>query len=336
MPERFSLKAALKRGALVTAANWQVIVAQFVTDTTFKLLLAVPILGGSFLVVVLVGGDEDLVSGDLRVTLPAIARALYDQPFALAGFLASFGVVLAGGSLLMFLVKGGTVAVLAQADRTVGPIERAAVTWRGLTRAVAFSLETFSGGCARLFRRYLRIGLLLGGVYAVSAGVYLVVILGAYWLTVDTALIVGWTFIALLGSSALIAWITVVNLLYLLTQIVTAADDVSVREAIRRVVAFLRADLREVTSVFGVVLIFVVIGTAISLLATAAFGLIAFVPLVWLVALPLQAAAWIVRGLVFQYLGLTALTAYLKLYRASGVSSGSLRAAPGSAVGQTA
>jgi hypothetical protein len=67
--------------------------------------------------------------------------------------------------------------------------------------------------------------------------------------------------------------------------------------------------------VFGVVLIFMALGIAVSLLATAAFGLIAFVPLVWLVALPLQAAAWLVRGLLFQYLGLTALAAYLKLYR---------------------
>jgi hypothetical protein len=335
MPERSQLKAALKRGALLTAANWQVVIAQFVTDTTFKLLLAVPILGGVFLVVVLVGGDAgELVSGDLRVTLPAIARALYHEPFALGGFFVALGVVLAGGSSLMFLVKGGTVAVLVQADRTAGTIERAAVTLRGLRRAVAFSLETFTGGCSRLFRRYLRIGLLLTGVYAISAGLYLIVLLGAFSLVSDTPLLLGWTFIALLGSSALIAWITIVNLLYLLTQIVAAADDVSVREAMRRVIAFLRADLREVTGVFGVVLLLVVIGTAVSLLATAAFGLIAFVPLVWLVALPLQAAAWIVRGLVFQYLGLTALTAYLKLYRASGVGT-SLREATGT-IGQTA
>lgn len=337
MSERSTLKAALKRGALLTAANWQVVIAQFVTDTTFKLLLAVPILGGTILVVVLIGGEaEELVSGDPRATLPTIARALYDQPFALAGFLLALGVVVAGGSSLMFLVKGGTVAVLVEADRVAGPIERAAVTLRGIRRAVAFSLETFTTGCSTLFRRYLRIGLLLTGVYAISAAIYLVVILGAYWVAGDTALIVGWTFVALFGSSALIAWITIVNLLYLLTQIVAAADDVSVREAMRRVLAFLRADLREVAGVFGVVLVFVVLGTALSLLATAAFGLIAFVPLVWLVALPLQAAAWIVRGLVFQYLGLTALTAYLKLYRESDAASRSNLRPHGSVVGQTA
>jgi hypothetical protein len=338
MPERSSLKAALKRGALITAANWQVVIVQFVVDATFKLLLAVPILGGAFLVVVLAGGDSgDLVSGDLRVTLPAIARALDDQPFALGGFLVALLVVLAGGSLLMFLVKGGTVTVLVQADRTTGPIERSAVTWRGMARAAVFSLDIFMDGCSRLFRRYVRVGLLLTAVYALSAAVYLAVILGAYWIAGDTPLIVGWTLIALVGSSALIAWITIVNLLYLLVQIVAAADEVSAREAIRRVAAFLRAEMREVAGVFGVVLVLVVIGTAASLLATAAFGLIAFVPLVWLLALPLQAAAWIVRGLVFQYFGLTALTAYVKLYRTSDVSArAGLRHAPGTIMGQTA
>jgi len=39
------------------------------------------------------------------------------------------------------------------------------------------------------------------------------------------------------------------------------------------------------------------------------------VPLAGLFVLPLQLGAWFVRSLLFQYLGLTALTAYLTLYR---------------------
>ena len=38
-------------------------------------------------------------------------------------------------------------------------------------------------------------------------------------------------------------------------------------------------------------------------------------PLVGLAVLPLQIAAWLVRGIVFQYLALTALGAYLTQYR---------------------
>jgi uncharacterized membrane protein YhiD involved in acid resistance len=58
----------------------------------------------------------------------------------------------------------------------------------------------------------------------------------------------------------------------------------------------------------------VVVATAASILATAGLGLIAFVPLVGLAVFPLQLAALLIRGLVFEYLGLTALGAYLAMY----------------------
>jgi hypothetical protein len=63
------------------------------------------------------------------------------------------------------------------------------------------------------------------------------------------------------------------------------------------------------------VLSLVVVATIASMLATAGLGLVSFVPLVGLAVFPLQAAAWLVRGLVFQYLGLSALGAYISLYR---------------------
>ena len=46
-----------------------------------------------------------------------------------------------------------------------------------------------------------------------------------------------------------------------------------------------------------------------------ALGLISFGPFVGLAVFPLQAIAWFVRGMLFQYLGLTALGSYLTLYR---------------------
>ena len=45
-----SPKLALKRGALLTAANWQVVVLQWVADSVFTALLAVPVVGGAALV----------------------------------------------------------------------------------------------------------------------------------------------------------------------------------------------------------------------------------------------------------------------------------------------
>ncbi len=57
-----------------------------------------------------------------------------------------------------------------------------------------------------------------------------------------------------------------------------------------------------------------VAATFASALAWSGVGLIAFVPLVGLAVFPLQLAALLLRGLVFEYLGLTALGAYVTLY----------------------
>ena len=112
-----------------------------------------------------------------------------------------------------------------------------------------------------------------------------------------------------------------VNLCYLLVQIVVAAEDCGVAAAARRAAAFVRHERRHVTAVFLMVLALIVAATGASVLATAALGLVAFVPFFGLAALPLQLLAWLMRGLVFQYLGLASVGAYLKLYRGFGRSS---------------
>ena len=83
----------------------------------------------------------------------------------------------------------------------------------------------------------------------------------------------------------------------------------------RAVARFIRAEVRELAGVFLVVVALVVAATLASALAWSGVGLIAFVPLVGLAVFPLQLAALLVRGLVFEYLGLTALGAYLTLYQ---------------------
>jgi hypothetical protein len=92
-------------------------------------------------------------------------------------------------------------------------------------------------------------------------------------------------------------------------------DDCSVRSATRRVVGFLRAEPRLTFGVFGVVLLLVAGATIVSVIATTSLGLIAFVPLAGLAVVPLQLLAWLFRGVIFQFLGLSALGAYLTLYR---------------------
>ena len=94
-----------------------------------------------------------------------------------------------------------------------------------------------------------------------------------------------------------------------------AHDESGIADACRAVARFVRAEFRDLAGVFLVVLVLVVAATLASALAWSGVGLIAFVPLVGLAVFPLQLAALLLRGLVFEYLGLTALGAYLTLYR---------------------
>lgn len=55
-----SLKAPLKRGALVAAANWPIVVVPFIAEATDKLLIAVPIVGGTFLVALVLRADVEI------------------------------------------------------------------------------------------------------------------------------------------------------------------------------------------------------------------------------------------------------------------------------------
>ena len=316
MPHIPGLKAALKRGALIAAANWPLVIIGFVADSSVKLLLAVPIVGGAFLVALLLDAPlGDLLRGDLRDVVTSIVAALVASPTALVAFVASTTVVFVAGSMLQFIVKGGTVALLAQSERVAGPIERPPLRLEHLRRAHVVTIDAFVASCTRLWRRYVRIGIGLLLAYAVTAALYLAFIFGGYSLADNSAILLGWTVAAAAASSVLIVWLALLNFFYLMTQMVVAIEDVSVRRGVRLALTFIWGHLREVAAVFGVVLVIAVITTAASILATAGLGLIAFVPLVGLAVLPLQLAAWLVRGVVFEYLALAALGAYLSHYR---------------------
>ena len=139
------LKHLLKRGALLAAANWPVVAIQFVAETTFQALLAVPIVGAAVLVAVLLGGDlAELLRGSLRDIFTTIASTLMSEPVALVAFITAFAVVLLGGSVLMFLVKGGTVDVLVAANAAAGPIEQHPLTFDMLRHASRFTLQRFT------------------------------------------------------------------------------------------------------------------------------------------------------------------------------------------------
>ena len=100
-------------------------------------------------------------------------------------------------------------------------------------------------------------------VYLASGGAYLALLftrggVGEGW---------GATFLL---TVVFAAWITIVNLLYLLVQVVIAAEDCSVAAASRQVAAFLRRSRASVVGVFLAVTAIAVFASIASLLATAA------------------------------------------------------------------
>jgi hypothetical protein len=321
---RQTVQAVLKRGALVAAANWPVTLIQSVADSLFKLLIAAPLIGGIFLVALVVGDAPGaLLTLEWRELAATIVASLFSHPPVLIAFLLAMAVVVGGGSLFVFLVKGGTVGILVGGERDAGVIELPPLQWAVVARASKFTVETFIESATLLFRRYARLGIVLMAVYVASGAAYLAAVFAS------RATGGSWGMPALL-TAAFVCWITIVNLLYLLVQIVIAADDCGVAAGMRRVFAFVRHDWKMLSGVFLVILAMVVFATGASFLATASLGVITFVPFLGpflgLAVLPLQIIAWLIRELVFQYIGLASVGAYVKLYREFSGAGGRLPA----------
>ena len=146
-------------------------------------------------------------------------------------------------------------------------------------------------------------------VYAIIGAAYIAFVFGP---SISQALDNPLT-VTLASLSVLVA-ITLVNFIYLLMQIVMAAEDCGVLEAVPHVARLLRRRTKELAQVLAAILALMLMATGASILATTALGLIAFVPFVGLAALPLQVFAWLVRGVVFQFVGLTGVATYLRLH----------------------
>ncbi|MDH4063594.1 MAG: hypothetical protein OEW19_04285 [Acidobacteriota bacterium] len=306
-----ALKLLLKRGALVAAANWPAVLVQFVASTLFNALLAVPVAGGLVLVMLIAGAvPTDVLRMEYRQIIPALMGALVAQPLALAAFVGALALVAGGGSVLMFAVKAGTLTVLVAGERASTAIEEPPLRVATLVGANQFSIDRFADGVRHLFGRYLALGALLSVAYAVAVGAYAALVLGPPVLSsLDGTLLVT------LASLWLIGCITLINFGYLLIQIVVAADDCALGDGVSRAARLLWSQSRPILGILGAILGLMLLSTAASVLATAALGLIAFVPFVGLAALPLQLVAWLLRGLVFQYISLAGAAAYLRLYR---------------------
>jgi len=287
------------------------VLVQFVADTLFKTLVAVPVVGGLVLVALVVGDNPlELVRfDDLTQTISSMIGVLLAQPIALAAFAIALGVIIAGGSIMMFAVKAGTVTILLAGDRAAGTIELPPLRMSALREANKTNLERFTTGVRSLFFRYLRLGMLLTLVYAIIGAAYIALVFGpSISQALDSPLTVT------VASLSLFVALTLVNFLYLLMQIVMAAEDCGVLEAVPHVWRLLRRRWKELGQVLAAILALMLMATGASILATTQLGLISFVPFIGLAALPLQVFAWLVRGVVFQFVGLTGVATYLRMH----------------------
>ena len=135
----------------------------------------------------------------------------------------------------MFAVKAGSVTVLLAGDRAAGAIEVPPLRMSALREANQATLERFTNGVRTLFFRYLRLGIRLTVVYAIIGAAYIAFVFGpSIPQALDSPLMVT------LASLSVLVAITLVNFLYLLMQIVMAAENCGVLEAMPHVARLLR------------------------------------------------------------------------------------------------
>ncbi|HUR21275.1 MAG TPA: hypothetical protein VMZ90_10730 [Vicinamibacterales bacterium] len=316
MSESLPLRTAIKRGALVTAANWPVIVIEFIVVSIARVALAVPIVGGAFMVAVLSNADiSSIFAGGLRSAAGIVIASLLNRPAALWSFVLALCVVAAGSGVISWLAQAGVMGTLAAGEREAGDLHRPPLRMAALNRARAFTIEGFLAAVSKFGRRFVLLGAWLYAGYAVLA------ILAVATLVLATRLAGrdGWSVVlplsAVLVTAVGLVVVGALQLTHALLQTIMTTDDCRLSVSVARLRLFLLHDARQVLGIFGVVLLLVVLAMAASVLATTGLALIAWVPLVGLAVVPLQLAAWLVRGVIFQYMDLTAWSAYQSQYR---------------------
>jgi hypothetical protein len=318
--EPLLLRAAIKRGFLMVAANWPIVLIDFTVESIARLALMLPVIGGALMVTAVAGSDlRTLLAGGLFETADVVIGSLTSAPLALVAFLVAVAIVAVGGEAIQFVVKAGTLAVIVRADRNAGEIQRLPLRADSLRRARTFQLDLLVDAGRRFARRGLVLSLWLGLAYAVVGAFYLGLVsrgvpeIESVWMPAWSALVLG-------ATSAAIVAIGVANLFYTLLRVVIVTDDCAISTAVRRLAQFAIEDARQVIGVFAAIGGIELVAAAVALLATAALAPIAYVPFLGLLVLPLQAALWLLRALLFESLSLASVAAYQTQYRRFGQS----------------
>jgi hypothetical protein len=318
--EPLLLRSAVKRGFLIVTANWPIVLIDFAVESLAKVALALPVVGGALLVTAVVGTDiRALLSPGVLETADVVVGSLTNAPVSLIAFLVAVALVAVGSEAMQFVVKAGTLSVIVEADRQAGEIQRLPLRFGTLRQARAFRLELLVKAWRHFARRGLLLASWLGLAYLVVGLFYLALVtrgtpgLASAWSAAWSAFVLG-------ATSAAVVAVAAANLAYTLLRVVIVTDDCSLGTAFRRLAQFALEDARQVIGVFAVIGGIEILAAVMALIAAAALAPIAYLPIVGLLVLPLQAALWLLRALVFESLSLAAVAAYQTQYRRFGVS----------------
>lgn len=316
MPVVLPLRAAITRGALITLANWPTVLIDFIAESIYKLALAVPVIGGAFMLALLMGADvRTLLADGVMVAADRMLVPLGQAPIALLAFWGATAATAFGGAILMFIVKSGTLAVLVQGERTAGEIQRAPIRLSALRTAAAYTVDSVLREAHRFQRRAALLAAWLGGVYVLVGSAWVLTVTYGFQWAAASPWASAWPLLVVLATSVGVVSLKAADLVFDLMRVVVVTDDCRVSEAARRVRTFLLADARQVLGIFGVMALLGLVADLASLIGTSGLSVVAWAPLAGIIMLPLQLAFWIVRGLFVQYAGLSTLSAYQTQYR---------------------
>ena len=215
----------------------------------------------------------------------------------------------------MFVLKAGTLSVLTSAERAAGDIHLPPLRLERLRRAEAYSLKAVYDGTRQFGRRALVLAVWLAVVYGLVGGAYLAVMGYGFAMVGNWPWMPAWPLLVLIATTTAVVTIAGVNLAFDLLRVIMLTDDCALSTAIGRLRPFVVDDARQVVGIFSVIGGVQIVMTVLSLFAASGIALVAWVPVVGLVVVPLQAAAWVLRGVLLQYVALATLSAYQTQYR---------------------
>ena len=302
------LRSLLLRGSVIAAANWPVVLAQGIAESVVKVLAGIPLAGAA--VLLLLVSVPNAAPGPPVDSAAAALTALATAPAALAGVAVSALVAALGAIAFGAAIKAGAVAVIVAGEARAHQVPAGPLRASPLGAAHAWSRARFMRGCRHFGPRFVRLGLALAALEVAIALAYATAVVQAYRAFVSVA--ASWWIRAGVLAVSLIALAVSIaaELGYRLTQLALVVEDggIGERRPPRPRLRATRAAARGAPLPRGAAA--VDLAFVIALLAAAAFGLVSFVPVAGVAVLPLQAAVWVVRGLMLPFIDLAALAAY--------------------------